>query len=122
MNTPPLSLPSGHDSITVRVVYLYLASATFWLLIGTAYGLLAAIKLYWPDSLAMEWLSFGRIRPIHTSTVFFGWTTLALVGLGYYIAYRTSQVPIWRPQLASFALWTMECGYPVWTHYALIGY
>lgn len=105
MNMPALSLSSGHDPITIRVVYAYLASATFWLLIGTAYGLLAAIKLYWPDFLAMEWLSFGRIRPIHTSTVLFGWSTLALVGLGYYIAYRTSQVSIWRPQLATVALW-----------------
>jgi cytochrome c oxidase cbb3-type subunit I len=103
MNTPPLSLPSGHNPVTIRVVYAYLASATFWLLVGTAYRLLAAIKLFWPDFLAMEWLSFGRIRPIHTSI--FGWSTLALVGLGYYIVCRTSRVPIRWPRLAYLSLW-----------------
>ncbi|MGH8614845.1 MAG: cbb3-type cytochrome c oxidase subunit I [Gammaproteobacteria bacterium] len=114
MNTLAWSLPSGHDAVSIRVVYTYLISATFWLLVGTLYGLLAAVKLFWPDVLAAAWLSFGRIRPIHTSTVLLGWTTLALVGLGYYIAYRTSQVPIWRPTLAyvGLGLWNLAilCG------------
>ncbi|MFH0344826.1 MAG: cbb3-type cytochrome c oxidase subunit I [Chromatiales bacterium] len=114
MSTLAGSLPSGPDLVSIRVVYAYLISATFWLLVGTLYGLLAAVKLFWPDVLAAAWLSFGRIRPIHTSTVLLGWTTLALVGLGYYIAYRTSQVPIWRPALAyvGLGLWHLAilCG------------
>ncbi|MGH8509268.1 MAG: cbb3-type cytochrome c oxidase subunit I [Gammaproteobacteria bacterium] len=114
MSTLPGLLPSGHDAVSIRVVYAYLISATFWLLVGTLYGLLAAVKLFWPDVLVTAWLSFGRIRPIHTSTVLLGWTTLALVGLSYYIAYRTSQVPIWRPALAyvGLGLWNLAilCG------------
>lgn len=99
------SVPPQYDLGTVRIVYSYLGSATFWLLAGTGYGLLASVKLFWPDVLAIEWLSFGRIRPIHTNTVLFGWTSLAMVGLGYFVAYRTSQVTLWSIRLARVALW-----------------
>ena len=88
----------------VRLTYLYLLSATFWLLIGTAFGLIAALKLNWPDILAVSWLSFGRIRPVHTNTLFWGWSTMALVGLALFVVSRTSRAPLWRPQWSLIAL------------------
>ena len=81
------------DAATARVAYQYLVWATVWLLVGTVAGLLPAIKLNLPDFLPTPWLSFGRIRPIHTNTVFWGWSTMALVGLAIYVASRTSRVP-----------------------------
>ena len=93
------------DPATVRVVYEYLAWATIWLLVGTVAGLLPAIKLNWPDFLAVPWLSFGRVRPIHTNTVFWGWSTMALVGAAIIVVSRTSRVPLWSPRLARIALW-----------------
>ena len=57
---------SDEDRATAGVVYAYTWSAALWLLIGSAYGTIAAIELVWPDLLPYEWLSFGRIRPIHT--------------------------------------------------------
>jgi cytochrome c oxidase cbb3-type subunit 1 len=101
-----LSNPAAnYDPKTIGVVYAYVAAATFWLLVGTGYGLLASIKLHWPDFLVLEWLSFGRIRPIHTNTVLFGWTSLALVGLSYFVVYRTSERPLWSTGLAHMSLW-----------------
>ncbi|MCZ6872516.1 MAG: cbb3-type cytochrome c oxidase subunit I [bacterium] len=93
--------------IIVRVTYAYLLSATFWLLVGTAFGLIAALKLNWPDFLAVPWLSFGRIRPIHTNTLFWGWSSMALVGLALFVVSRTSRTPLWRPRLSlvALALW-----------------
>ena len=93
------------DAATARVAYQYLVWATVWLLVGTVAGLLPAIKLNWPDFLPTPWLSFGRIRPIHTNTVFWGWSTMALVGLAIYVASRTSRAPLWSPALARIALW-----------------
>ena len=49
MNTRALSLASGHDPDCVRVIYAYMLYATAWLLVGTLYGLLATMKLFWPD-------------------------------------------------------------------------
>lgn len=93
------------DPATVSVVYEYLGWATLWLLVGTAAGLLAAIKFDWPDFLPVSWLSFGRIRPIHTNTLFWGWSTMALVGAAIGVVSRTSRVPLWSPRLARIALW-----------------
>lgn len=92
------------DAATVRVVYEYLTWATLWLLVGTVAGLLPAIKLNWPDFLAVPWLSFGRVRPIHTNTVFWGWSTMALVGVAIVVVCRTSRAPLWSPRLARIAL------------------
>ncbi|WP_179136896.1 cbb3-type cytochrome c oxidase subunit I [Candidatus Entotheonella palauensis] len=101
---PVLRASSAVSSEMVRLTYLYLLSATFWLLIGTAFGLIAALKLNWPDILAVSWLSFGRIRPVHTNTLFWGWSSMALVGLALYVVSRTSRTPLWRPQLSLIAL------------------
>lgn len=98
------ALPPGHEPETVRLIYAYLVCATVWLLVGTAYGLLAALKLYWPDVLALEFLSFGRIRPMHTNTLFWGWSSMVLVGLGLFVVSRTSKVRLWSPRLAMIAL------------------
>ncbi len=96
---------SPADAATASVAYEYLACATIWLLVGTVAGLVPAIRLNWPDFLAISWLSFGRVRPIHTNTVFWGWSTMALVGLAFYVASRTSRAPLWSPVLARTALW-----------------
>src|SRR5258708_17274115 len=101
----PRQDPPAAGAVTASVAYEYLAWATVWLLVGTVAGLVPAIKLNWPDFLAISWLSFGRVRPIHTSTVFWGWSTMALVGLAFYVVSRTSRAPLWSPALARTALW-----------------
>src|SRR5467141_3115844 len=104
---PTLRPSAIADPATVRVAFEYVACATFWLLVGTAAGLLDALKLNWPDVLAVPWLSFGRVRPIHTNTVFWGWSSMALVGLALYVVARTSRAPLWSPTLSriSLAFW-----------------
>lgn len=98
-----------YDLATTHVCYAYLLSATVWLLIGTAFGLLGAMKLNWPDLLPVSWLSFGRIRPIHTNTVLWGWSSMASIGLAIFIVSRTSRTPLWSPKLANgaLALWNL---------------
>ncbi len=45
-----------------------------------------------PDADHISWLSFGRLRPVHTNAVFWGWASLAMLGLGYYIVAKVSNV------------------------------
>jgi len=98
------ALPSGHEPITKQLIFSYLISASIWLLVGTAYGLLAAVKLYWPEVLEYQIFSFGRIRPIHTNVVMFGWSSMALMGLALFVVTRTSKVPLVRPDIARWGL------------------
>src|SRR5215831_8738073 len=93
------------DPAAVRLAYEYVACSTVWLLVGTAAGLLAALKLNWPDLLAVPWLSFGRLRAIHTNVVFWGWSTIALTGMALYVVSRTARAPLWHPGLSRLALW-----------------
>ena len=96
---------SGVDAATIQVSFEYLTCGTIWLLVGTTIGLIASIKLHWPEFLPFSWLSFGRVRPTHTSLVLLGWGSLVMVGLALYVVARTSRVPLWSPRLARVALW-----------------
>lgn len=77
-----------------RLVLWYLATATFWLLFGTTIGEYVGIKFVSPDVDHLSWLSFGRLRPVHTNAVFWGWASLAMLGLGYYIVPMVSNTAL----------------------------
>ena len=88
-NSAAKPMSAGHEPATKALVFSFFLWAGIWLLIGTTYGLLAAVKLFWPDTLAYSLLSFGRIRPIHTNIVLFGWSSFALTGLALFVVTRT---------------------------------
>lgn len=77
-----------------KLILWYLGCATFWLLFGTTVGEYVGIKFVAPDADHLSWLSFGRLRPVHTNAVFWGWASLAMIGLAYYVIPRVSNVPI----------------------------
>ncbi|MCB0815635.1 MAG: cbb3-type cytochrome c oxidase subunit I, partial [Flavobacteriales bacterium] len=56
------------------------------------------------------WLSFGRLRPVHTNTVFWGWASLAMIGLGYFVVARTSAAPVPSLRRGWHALGWMNLG------------
>ncbi|MBX7201926.1 MAG: cbb3-type cytochrome c oxidase subunit I [Bacteroidia bacterium] len=77
-----------------RLILWYLGCAVAWLLFGTSVGEYVGIKFAAPDIDHLSWLSFGRLRPVHTNAVFWGWASLAMIGLAYYVIPRVSNVPI----------------------------
>lgn len=79
-----------------RLIIAFLAASSFWLLFGTTVGQYLGLKFIWPEIDSIKWLSFGRLRPIHTNTVFWGWASMAMIGLGYFVVARTSSVRIYN--------------------------
>lgn len=77
-----------------QLVTWYLGAATFWLVFGTLVGEYLGLKFVFPDLDGLSWLSFGRLRPVHTNTVFWGWASLAMIGLAYFVVARTSATRI----------------------------
>lgn len=77
-----------------KLILWYLGCATFWLVFGTTVGEYLGIKFVAPDVDHYSWLSFGRLRPVHTNAVFWGWSSLAMMGLAYYVIPRVSNAPI----------------------------
>lgn len=82
------------DQPSSKLILWYLGCAIFWLLFGTTVGEYVGIKFLAPDIDKLSWLSFGRLRPVHTNAVFWGWSSLAMIGLGYYVVAVVSNTPI----------------------------
>ena len=87
-----LETPSGLKQLIV----FYLGAAVFWLVFGTLVGQYLGMKFIWPELDSISWLSFGRLRPVHTNAVFWGWASLAMFGLGYFVIARTSNTRIYN--------------------------
>lgn len=85
------------DNVEPEDIALFSAftlTATFWLLFATAVGLILSFKFPYPDWATSPYLSFGRLRAIHTNGTFYGWASVALSGAALYVASRTSGIPV----------------------------
>lgn len=91
-----------------KIVIWYLGASVFWLVFGTLVGQYVGMKFVWPEMDALPWLSFGRLRPVHTNTVFWGWASLAMIGLGYFVVSRTSNTRIHNYAWAWRAWWLIN--------------
>ena len=103
---PPLAERAlqEEDPEGVRIFTWFAITATFWLLVTTAVGLLLSFKFPFPELATSPYLSFGRLRAIHTNGTFYGWASVALTGASLYVAARTSGVRLQYPKVAWLSL------------------
>ena len=91
----------------------------FWGVVGFLVGLVIASQLAFPAlNLGLEWTTFGRIRPLHTSAVIFAFGGTALISTSFYIVQRTCRTRLAFPGLARFVFW----GYQLFIVLAATGY
>ena len=103
------AVPQNYVSPQLAKLILYFLSfSVLWLLVGTSVGEYLGIKFVAPDADHVSWLSFGRLRPVHTNLVFWGWASFAMVGLAYYVIPRVSNVGIFSLKLGWYALILMN--------------
>lgn len=83
------------DHSSRDAVLTWLSSAVFWLIVGSLYGLLSSAKMHLPELLAnTEWLTFGRVRPIHLNVVTYGWVSMAGIGVALFLMPRLFKTPL----------------------------
>ena len=87
-----------------KLILWYFGCAVFWLVVGTGIGEYLGIKFVSPDADHISWLSFGRLRPVHTNIVFWGWASLGMIGLGYYVVPIVSNAKIYSIKWGWIAL------------------
>lgn len=92
----------------VTLVFAYIVAAAAWLIFGTGIGEYVGIKLVAPEVDSVSWLSFGRLRPVHTNVVFWGWGSLASLGLAFYIVPRTSQRQLYSVKSGWVTFWILN--------------
>lgn len=102
------------------VVKKFVIAATFWGVVGFLVGVVIALQLAFPVlNLDLEWTTFGRLRPVHTSAVIFAFGGSILIGSSLYIVQRTCQASLFGGRaLASFVFW----GYQAFIVMAALGY
>jgi cytochrome c oxidase cbb3-type subunit 1 len=77
-----------------------------WGVLGMLAGLYIASELAFPVlNFDNPFITFGRLRPVHTGTVIFGFGGCALFATSYYIVQRTCQARLFSDGLASFTFW-----------------
>jgi len=88
------------------VVRAFSIATVVWGVVGMAVGALIAAQLAWPAlNFDVAWLSYGRLRPLHTNAVIFAFGGCALFATSYYVVQRTSQARLFAPGLAWFTFW-----------------
>lgn len=89
-----------------KVVRQFAVMTVIWGIVGMAVGVLIAAQLAWPAlNFDLPWLSFGRLRPLHTNAVIFAFGGSALFASSYYIVQRTCETRLYGGGLAAFTFW-----------------
>ena len=88
-----------------KVVRQFAVMTVIWGIVGMTVGLLIAAQLVWPELNFEPYLTFGRLRPLHTNAVIFAFGGSALFATSYYVVQRTCQARLFSNALASFTFW-----------------
>jgi cytochrome c oxidase cbb3-type subunit 1 len=97
---------SGTTFYEDRVIRQFAVMTVVWGIVGMVVGVLIAAQLYWPAlNFDVEWLSYGRLRPLHTNAVIFAFGGCGIFATSYYIVQRTCHAPLFAPKLAAFTFW-----------------
>ena len=89
-----------------KVVRQFAIMTVVWGIVGMAVGVLLAAQLMFPDlTHGISWLSYGRLRPLHTNAVIFAFGGSALFATSYYAVQRTCHVRLFSGGLAAFTFW-----------------
>jgi len=88
------------------VVRQFAIMTVVWGVVGMLVGVFIAAQLVWPAlNFDIPWLSFGRLRPLHTNAVVFAFGGCALFSTSYYVVQRTCHVRLFSDKLAAFTFW-----------------
>ena len=94
------------NTYNYTVVRQFTVMTVIWGIVGMTVGVLIAAQLVWPAlNFDLPWLSYGRLRPLHTNAVIFAFGGSALFATSYYVVQRTCQTRLFSDKLAAFTFW-----------------
>mgnify|MGYP006278358817 CR=1 FL=1 len=89
-----------------KVVRQFAIMAVVWGIVGMAVGVFIASELAFPAlNFDIPWLTFSRLRPLHTNAVIFAFGGSALFATSYYVVQRTCHTRLFSDGLAAFTFW-----------------
>jgi cytochrome c oxidase cbb3-type subunit 1 len=97
---------ANNGTYNYTVVRQFAVMTVIWGIVGMLVGVIIAAQFIWPDlTFGVPWLSFGRLRPLHTNAVIFAFGGSALFATSYYVVQRTCNVRLFSDALAAFTFW-----------------
>ncbi|WP_455218589.1 cbb3-type cytochrome c oxidase subunit I, partial [Kaarinaea lacus] len=88
------------------VVRQFAFMTVIWGIVGMLVGVIVAAQLAFPTLTdGISFLSYGRLRPLHTNAVIFAFGGSALFATSYYVVQRTCQTRLFGGPLASLTFW-----------------
>ncbi|MBX3672190.1 MAG: cytochrome-c oxidase, cbb3-type subunit I [Burkholderiales bacterium] len=89
-----------------KVVRQFAVVTVIWGIVGMLVGVVIAAQLAWPAlNFDIPWLTYGRLRPLHTNAVIFAFGGSALFATSYYCVQRTSHARLFGGPLVGFTFW-----------------
>lgn len=96
----------GVETYNDTVVRQFSIMTVVWGIVGMLVGVIIAAQLVWPVlNFDTAWLSYGRLRPLHTNAVIFAFGGSGLMATSLYVVQRTCHVRLFSDALASFVFW-----------------
>jgi cytochrome c oxidase cbb3-type subunit 1 len=94
------------ETFNYGVVRQFAIMTVVWGIVGMLVGVIIAAQLLWPQlNFDIPWLTYGRLRPLHTNAVIFAFGGSALFAASYYVVQRTCQARLFCGSLAAFTFW-----------------
>lgn len=85
-----------------KVVRQFVIMTIVWGIVGMLVGVIIAAQLWLPMlNFDIPWLTYGRLRPLHTNAVIFAFGGSALMGTSLYVVQRTCHVRLLSDKLAA---------------------
>ncbi len=104
--TVPMSDSAEEGTYNYKVVRQFALMTVVWGIVGMLVGVIIATQLMFPDmTYGIPWLSYGRLRPLHTNAVIFAFGGSALFATSYYVVQRTCHTRLFSNTLAAFTFW-----------------
>ncbi|HET6564909.1 MAG TPA: cytochrome-c oxidase, cbb3-type subunit I [Xanthomonadales bacterium] len=89
-----------------KAVRQFVVMTVVWGIVGMLVGVVIAAQLWQPVlNFDIPWLTYSRLRPLHTNAVIFAFGGSALIGTSFYVVQRTCHVTLFAPRLAAFVFW-----------------
>ncbi|MFO0963629.1 MAG: cytochrome-c oxidase, cbb3-type subunit I [Phycisphaerales bacterium] len=99
--TATLERFSYDDDIVRKFVFVTM----LWGVVGMLVGLVIAVQLTLPQANLAEWLTFGRLRPLHTNAVIFAFAGNAIFAAVYYSSQRLLKTRMFSDVLSRMHFW-----------------
>jgi len=104
MGSQPVA--AGASSYNYSVVRQFAFMTVVWGVVGMLVGVIIAAQLAWPAlNFDIPFLTYSRLRPLHTNAVIFAFGGCALFASSYFVVQRTCQTRLFAGGLAAFTFW-----------------